>query len=102
MGEEGQGRREKHVLELKQEGEQDIPDRDRQRDAKLAEDERVRQNEEIAAQAAKKQQEEQHMTQGERRKALDIRDMSEYRLSETEAPWITDLTNEQMGNIAAW
>eukprot|EP00972_Heterocapsa_arctica_P017785 2627196-Heterocapsa_arctica.AAC.1 len=28
--------------------------------------------------------------------------MSNFRLSEKEAPWITDLTNDQMGNITTW
>eukprot|EP00972_Heterocapsa_arctica_P024862 3666765-Heterocapsa_arctica.AAC.1 len=35
-------------------------------------------------------------------KAVDIQEMKEFRLSESAAPWITDLTDEHMGSIILW
>eukprot|EP00972_Heterocapsa_arctica_P020841 3071356-Heterocapsa_arctica.AAC.1 len=78
------------------------PDRDRLKEERLAEDERSKHNEEIAAQARKKEQDEQNMSWEEKRRAEDIRDMNSHQLSETGSPWNTDLTYEQMGDITAW
>eukprot|EP00972_Heterocapsa_arctica_P043515 6425031-Heterocapsa_arctica.AAC.1 len=54
------------------------PDRDWLREAKLAEEERVKHHEEIAAQAMKKEQDKQNMSWEERSRAEDIRNMSSY------------------------
>eukprot|EP00972_Heterocapsa_arctica_P095277 14051673-Heterocapsa_arctica.AAC.1 len=78
------------------------PDRDRLKEVKLAEEERLKHHEEIAAQAMKKEHDEKTMSWEEKKRAEDIRDMSSFQYSEMGPPWITDLNNEQMGNITAW
>eukprot|EP00972_Heterocapsa_arctica_P027595 4057101-Heterocapsa_arctica.AAC.1 len=56
----------------------------------------------MAAQALQKQQDEQIKSWGDKMMAEDIQDISSHRLSESGAPWITDLTNKQLGDITAW
>eukprot|EP00972_Heterocapsa_arctica_P079290 11687502-Heterocapsa_arctica.AAC.1 len=68
---------------------QEHPDRDKQREEK-------------ATLGTRNDQDKQQGTQEEPTKATDIQEMSDYRLSEMEPPWITDMTSEQMEHITKW
>eukprot|EP00972_Heterocapsa_arctica_P051618 7594837-Heterocapsa_arctica.AAC.1 len=56
----------------------------------------------MAAQTEEKQQDEHVMSLDEKMMADDIQDICSHRFSESEAPWITNLTDKQLGELTAW
>eukprot|EP00972_Heterocapsa_arctica_P116321 16452366-Heterocapsa_arctica.AAC.1 len=87
------------AMELQRQQEEASREEENRKNARLAEEEKQKQDTENAAQAT---EEEQQRIMEDQMKEKNILDIKAHRSSESAAPWLTDLSDQHLGNIATW